>query len=263
MKTNTTGTALITGASSGIGMELCRILARNHYALILVARNRDKMDRFSKELSQLSGASVDFIAQDLSSAGVGQDVFKAATAISKNIDILINNAGVGLFGSFADTSLARELEMIHLNITTLTELTKLFLPSMLKKGHGKILNVASTAAFQPGPLMAVYYATKAYVLSFSEAIAEELRGTGVTVTTLCPGPTDTGFKEAAKLEESKLFKTGVMSAATVAEAAYKGMMKGTRIVIPGATNWILVESVRFLPRHLVTKIVKQVQGKVS
>jgi short-subunit dehydrogenase len=176
------------------------------------------------------------------------------------VDVLVNNAGFGLNGRFAETDLDRELAMIQVNIAALTHLTKLFLKPMVERGRGRILNVASTAAFQPGPLMAVYYASKAYVLSFSEAIAEELGGTGVTVTALCPGPTATGFAEAAEMTNSRLFKLKKpMTSMDVAKAGYRAMQRGKRIVVTGAMNKLLAQSVRISPRALVTKVTRTLQ----
>ncbi|MCQ6268065.1 SDR family oxidoreductase [Fictibacillus sp. WQ 8-8] len=177
------------------------------------------------------------------------------------VDFLVNNAGYGLFGEFTETDLQDELSMIDINIKALTTLTKLFLPGMKQRRNGKILNVASTAAFQPGPLMAVYYATKACVLSFSEALENEMKGNGVTVTALCPGPTKTGFESRANLGQSKLFKSGVMDVERVANIGYEGLMKGKSIVIPGFKNRLLANSIRFIPRKWVTATVRNVQEK--
>jgi short-subunit dehydrogenase len=175
------------------------------------------------------------------------------------VDVLVNNAGFGSYGLFAEGDERAQIEMLHVNVVALTHLTKLFLPGMIAHGSGRVLNVASTAAFQPGPLMAVYYATKAYVLSFSEAISNELAGTNVTVTALCPGPTETNFVAAAGMEKSKLFEANVMDARTVALAGYRGMREGKTIVIPGFRNNLMARAVGFAPRSLVTKIVRRVQ----
>ena len=175
------------------------------------------------------------------------------------MDVLINNAGFGAYGAFAESNLERDLEMIQVNISALTSLTRLVLPGMLERRRGRIMNVASTAGFQPGPLMAVYYATKAYVIMFSEAIANELKGTGVTVTCLCPGATATQFAARANMEQSRLFKLGAMRSADVAQAGYKGMMAGKTLVIPGLLNKTLAFSVRFSPRKLVTAISRSLQ----
>jgi short-subunit dehydrogenase len=246
-------TALITGASSGIGLELARIFARQGYDLILVARNRQRLEEIATELKP---AAVKVIAKDLSVAGAAEEIQREVPMV----DILVNNAGFGVFGKFAGTPLPDELGMLQLNITALVILTKLYLPGMIQAGTGKILNVASTAAFQPGPLMAIYFATKAFVLSFSEAIGNELEGTGVTVTALCPGPTATGFQERGKMQDSGLVKgKKIMDARPVAEAGYRALMAGKPVEIPGLKNKLLAQSVRFSPRNVVTKIARKMQ----
>jgi short-subunit dehydrogenase len=190
---------------------------------------------------------------------VPQEILSEVERRGLAVDILINNAGFGASGAFADSNLQNELEMIELNIAALTALTKLVLPGMLKRRWGKIMNVASTAGFQPGPWMAVYYATKAYVILFSEAIANELKGSGVTVTCLCPGATATNFAGRAGMEHSRLFRLGAMRSLDVARAGYKGMMRGRTMVIPGWLNKALAMSVRFSPRKLVTAISGSLQ----
>jgi hypothetical protein len=243
--------ALVTGASGGIGLDISRQLWREGYELILVARSADKLRALAKELG---GAKV--IVADLAKPEAPQKVFDAAG----RVDVLVNNAGYGLAGPFSETDLARELEMIQVNIVALTHLTKLFLRPMVARNSGNILNVASTAAFQPGPLMAVYYATKAYVLSFSEAIADELRDTAVRVTALCPGPTATGFAEVAGVGSSRLFKVAKpMSSRDVARFGVAAMHRGTRVAIPGVTNKMLMQSLRVSPRRLVTTLVRKLQ----
>src|ERR1043165_596969 len=220
-------TALITGASSGLGADFARLFAKDGYDLVLVARSEGKLHELARDL----GVKTTVIAADLSKPNAAADVVAQLGAIE--IDALVNNAGVGLAGAFADNDLQTELDMIQLNVVALTQLTKLLLPPMLQRGRGRILNVASTASFQPGPLMAVYYATKAYVLSFSEAIAEELRKTPVTVTALCPGPTATGFVAAANVSETRLFTLmPPMESEKVAHIGYEAMKKGRRVVIP-------------------------------
>jgi uncharacterized protein len=252
-------TALVTGASSGIGLALSRILAKNGFDVVLVARTASKLQDAAKEL-QKSGVSADVIASDLSRPNAAADIVAELKRRNIEIEILVNNAGYGLAGPFVDNDLQRELDMIQVNIVALTQLTKLLLRPMVTQKRGRILNVASTAAFQPGPLMAVYYATKAYVLSFSEAIADELRDSGVTVTTLCPGPTQTGFAEIANMTQSRLFTLmRPMSSEDVARAGYRGMMSGKRIVIPGAKNKMLVQSLRVSPRRTVTALVRKFQ----
>ncbi len=248
-------TALITGASGGIGYALAKLFAKDRHNLVLVARGETKLNEFAGELQKQFGITVKTVAMDLSDPQSPQRLFDAIQKDGIAVDILVNNAAYGKIGLFADIPLGDELGQIDLNIRTLTSLTKLFLSPMVERGFGKILNVASTAAFQPGPLMAVYFATKAYVISFSEAIANELKGTGVTVTCLCPGPTDTEFQRTAGAENSRMFKTlGPMTARDVARHGYRGLMKGKTVVITGWRNWLLAESVRFTPRKLVVAV---------
>jgi uncharacterized protein len=256
-------TALVTGASGGLGWELARELAAGGYDLVLVARSAGKLEELAAELRSRHGTTVRVLAVDLARPGSPDEVFHQMEAAGVTVDVLVNNAGFATFGPFAETDLASELEEIQLNVATPTHLTKRFLPGMHARRRGGVLNVASTAAFQPGPLMAVYYATKAYVLSFSEALAEEMRGTGVTVTALCPGPTATGFQARADMLDSGLF-TGplkVMDAAAVARAGYEGFRAGKRIVIPGLINKLAVQSIRVSPRALAARIVRGMQAK--
>ena len=209
--------------------------------------------------TELRGITARVIPADLAKPDAPAKIIDALRGVE--INALVNNAGFGLGGEFAKTDLSAELEMIQVNITALTHLTKLVLPQMIARRRGAILNVASTAAFQPGPLMAVYYATKAYVLSFSEAIADELRNSGVTVTALCPGPTETGFASVAGTESSMLFTMmRPADSKSVARAGYEGMKSGKRIVIPGAKNKLLAQSIRVSPRRLVTAIVRKMNG---
>ena len=247
---------LLTGASSGIGYELAKRFARDRHDLVLVARSRDRLAEIAKELSGPAGVAVKVIVKDLSRPGAAQEVFDELKRESISVTVLVNCAGFGTCGFFAEDDPAVDLEMMQLNMVALTELTSLAVQEMLGRRDGRILNVASTAAFQPGPRMAVYYATKAYVLSFSEALANELSGTGVTVSTLCPGPTLTGFGERAKMEGTRLFRMGLMDAAAVAEAGYDGLMKGRGVIVPGLLNRLLLLSVRFSPRKVVTAIVR-------
>lgn len=252
-------TALVTGASSGIGLDLARELAKNGHDVVLVARTASRLQGVAAEL-QKSGVTAQVIAADLSRPSEAEEIVSELKRRNLDIEVLVNNAGYGLTGPFAENDLQRELGMIQVNIVALTHLTKLLLRPMVARRRGRILNVASTAAFQPGPLMAVYYATKAYVLSFSEALADELRNSGVTVTTLCPGPTRTGFAEIAKMTESRLFTMmRPMSSEDVARAGYRGMMSGKRLVIPGAKNKLLVQSLRVSPRRTVTALVRKFQ----
>ena len=253
-------TALITGASGGIGYELTKLFAKNSYHLVLVARNEQRLKEIAEDLRKEYGISVRVIVKDLAHAGAPKEIFDTLQRESIHVDVLVNNAGYTVFGEFSKTSLTDELQMIQVNIVALTHLTKLFLPEMLKKKSGKILNLGSTASFQPGPLMAIYYASKSYVLFFSEALSEELRNTGITVTALCPGPTETGFQKRGKMESSRLVAgKKIMDAQSVAEIGYQALMKGKAVVIPGLKNKILAQSIRFSPRSLTPRLVKHLQ----
>src|SRR5258706_7625520 len=253
-------TALITGASSGIGLDLARLFAADKWDVALVARTEPKLRELAAQIEKEHGITAHVVAADLARPEAPAEIVKTLTDRGIAIEALVNNAGFGLLGEFAKTDLTAELEMIQLNVTALTHLTKLVLPPMVERKRGAILNVASTASFQPGPLMAVYYATKAYVLSFSEAIADELRDTGVTVTALCPGPTATGFASAAGIGATRLFSlTRPASSAAVARTGYRAMLRGRRVVITGWKNKLLAQSVRISPRRVVTFIVRKLQ----
>ncbi|RCJ14502.1 short-chain dehydrogenase [Nostoc sp. ATCC 43529] len=253
-------TALITGAASGIGYELAYLFAADNYNLVLVDKNGLKLREVAEKFESKFGNFVKPIVKDLSISTSPDEIFTELQQADIQVDVLVNNAGFGTYGLFHETSLTAELEMLQVNLVCLTHLTKLFLKDMVKQGEGKILNVASAAAFQPGPLMAVYFATKAYILSFSEAIANELEGTGVTVTVLCPGSTESAFHQRTGMADSKMLKgKRMMDAQTVAEIGYRALMKGKTIVIPGFINKLLAKSVRFVPRKLVTKIVRSMQ----
>lgn len=251
-------TALITGASSGLGIEFARIHASKGGNLVLVARSKDKMETLQTELQNQYGVSVSVITKDLSEQSAPKAIFDELKSKRIRIDYLINNAGFGDFGAFVESDWEKQLQMINLNITALTYLTRLFLPDMVANKSGRILNVASTAAFQPGPTMSIYFASKAFVLSFSEAIANELSGTGVTVTALCPGATETGFKQAASLGSSNLFKgNGIATSQEVAEFGYKCMKAGKTVAVHGFLNSLMAQSVRFAPRKIVTAFARQ------
>ncbi len=252
-------TALITGASYGIGLELGRIFAREGYNLVLVARSADKLRQLAAELEKAHGTHSLILAADLTHPGSSAYLLDQTTHADIQVDVLVNNAGFGQYGLFAENDLEECLHQIQLNVTTLTHLTRLYLPPMIDRKSGRILNVASTAAFQPGPLMAVYFATKAYVLHFSEALANEVKGTGVTVTCLCPGPTATEFHKRAKATGQRLLKFGSMDARTVAEDGYRALMAGKPVVISGFKNWLMAESVRLAPRGLVTAMARKIQ----
>jgi short-subunit dehydrogenase len=253
-------TALVTGGSGGIGLELAKVLARNGFDLVLVARKRDTLEAAAGQLEGKFAIRAHVFAADLRLPDAPQAIFDFLRNENIDVEILVNNAGFGVGGEFADTSIQRELDMIQVNITALTHLTKLFIPAMIKRRSGRVLNVASTAAFQPGPLMAVYRATKAYVLSFSEALAEELRNSGVTVTALCPGPTHTDFAENAELHSSRLFNAfGIADPSEVATYGFDAMMHGKRVAIPGIKNKLLAQANRITPRALSAKLARIVQ----
>ena len=253
-------TALITGASSGIGMEFAEVFARNGYDLVLVARDEDKLEAVSNALMDAYDIEAFMLAMDLTKSDATTAIIQALEKEQVEIDVLVNNAGVGDVNDFASSDIDKADTMIHLNIHALTMLTRKILPGMVARKHGKILNVASVAAFFPGPFMSVYYATKAYVLSFSEALAEELQGTGVQVSTLCPGATKSGFQKEAHFERTKLQNANFVSAKSVAEYGYKKFMQGKQIVIPGFSNKLLVFSRRFMPVSLQAKLVRKVQA---
>jgi len=251
-------TVLITGASGGIGYELAKLFARDRHNLVLVARSADKLTQVATELQAL-GVTVRTIPVDLASPLAAKFVFDQLQRENASVDILINNAGFGAFGEFAKMSGDEIFGQIELNITALTALTHLFLPRMIARGSGRVMNVASTAGFQPGPLMAVYYATKAYVISFSEALANEVRSSGVTVTCFCPGATNTGFAKRAGNDKSRLFQQlGAMSVEKVALDGYRAVMEGRTLAISGVQNWLVAQSTRFAPRKMVTAISRWV-----
>jgi len=251
-------TALITGASVGIGRELAKLFAQNNHNLVLVARNAARLQEVAGDLERQFEVTAKAFPLDLTSSAAPQLLFDQLRRENIAIDVLVNNAGYGKLGAFTQIPYAESAGQIELNITALTHLTKLFLAPMLERKAGRILNVASTAGFQPGPLMAVYYATKAYVISFSEALANELQGTGVSVTCLCPGLTDTEFQTRAGTERTTLFRrTRPMDAATVARDGYRALMKGKPLVISGIRNRLLMESLRVSPRRVVTAVSRK------
>lgn len=242
---------LLTGASSGIGLEIAKILANKKHNLIIVARSIDKLQSLKNELKQKHDIDIVVIQKDLAQPGSAQELYSEIKEKNLSVDTLINNAGFSQQDAFKDIPLNREQDMMQLNMITLVELTKLFLPNMLEQKQGRILNVASTAAYLPGPYMAVYYASKAFVRNFSEAIATELQGTGVTVTALCPGITETGFQKEAGAQHLTRGGAPVVDAAEVARQAIEGMEKGKRIVIPGILNQFMVFLFRFIPRKFL------------
>ncbi len=256
---------LITGASKGIGKELAYVFAKNGYSLLLIARNLSELEQLQKELKDKYQCESKILSVDLAktdSVDVIINTFK--NEISK-LDVLVNNAGFGFVNKFADMPIADINGMIDVNVKVLTDLTYRVLPFMLARKSGKILNVASTAAFMPGPYMAVYYATKAYVFSFSQAIREEYRKDGITISTLCPGPTKTPFIKRAGLDDTYLFKGNfpVMTAQKVASIAFKGLMKKKRVIIPGIMNKASVISILFMPTLWVTKLTGMLEKPKS
>jgi short-subunit dehydrogenase len=253
-------TALITGASGGIGLELARLLAANHFNLILVARSAEKLGALAAELRRQHKIDAVAVPIDLADPAAPEELFHVLDEQRIFIDVLVNNAGFGTHGSFAQSDPALELQMLQVNITALVHLTRLFLPNMIANQRGRILNVASTAAFQPGPFMAGYYASKAFVLSFSQAVASELQGSGVTVTALCPGPTNTGFQARAGVAETPLFKANTMTSAEVARIGYEATMKGKPIAIAGLKNRLLAFSTRLAPRSVATSIARKLNS---
>jgi short-subunit dehydrogenase len=252
------GAALITGASSGIGAELARLCAADGYSVILVARRADRLAEMAESLAREFGVGARGVAVDLADAGACQTL-RDQTA-GDVVEILINNAGFGLRGPYTDTDWGAESRMMQVNMTALAHLTKLFAKDMLRRGSGRILNVGSTAAFVPGPFMAMYYASKAFVVSLSLSIANELQGSGVSVTVLCPGPTRTEFDTAAGLGDSNLFKGPVMSAAAVAREGYAAMMAGKPEVIAGARNRWMILLTRLAPRSMLARVTRRLNA---
>ncbi len=254
-------TALITGASSGIGLELAHLFAQDGYRLVLVARNRAALRLLGDDLQSRYGITVRIAPKDLAHPASPDELYQELQESGIMLDVLVNNAGFGATGSFLKTNWNDESEMLQVNIAALTHLTKLFLPQ-IRAREGKLLNVASAAAFLPGPFMSVYYASKAYVLSFTEAVAEEMIGTGVTVTCLCPGPVKTNFQKRAYVQDTKMANNPLLvDVRAVARIGYEGMKQGKRIVIPGWKTRLLINGTRFAPRNLLTKVVRKMQEK--
>jgi hypothetical protein len=259
MNERSKGTALVTGASSGIGLELARVFAQHGYDLVITARDEARLREVAHDLQTRHRVTVRVLAADLALHNAPQQIFEELQRDGIAVNVLVNNAGFATYGPFSQTDLDTELQLVQVNIAALTHLTKLFLPQMQQRRRGKVLNVASTAAFQPGPLMAVYYASKAYVLSFSQAIGEELRGSGVSVSCLCPGPTASSFQERAAMQKSKLMSGTMMDARTVALAGYRGLMRNQPVIIPGAHNKGFALLAKLLPGKAVLQIVKRAQ----
>lgn len=254
-------TALITGASAGIGRALAHEFARDGYEVLLVARRADALQALAREINMTHGAPARVFAHDLAQPGAGRVLFEQFEAEGTIVDVVVNNAGFGAQGAVADLPLDRQLQMIQVNVTVLTELTRLFLPAMLQRRRGGVLNVASTAAFQPGPYMAVYYATKAFVLSFTEALAEEVATSGLRVSCLAPGPTETEFADVADIRKTPLFNRLPMDAAEVAREGYRGWKRRRLLVVPGAVNRRGVLLVKLAPRAWVRRVVKRLNSQ--
>jgi short-subunit dehydrogenase len=238
-KMEMTETALITGASAGIGLELARIFAKDGYNLVLVARNKKKLEELAGELNASHSIQICVLARDLSLPGAAQEIFDEVQQAGITVDMLVNNAGIQVYGEFKDSDLARQMELIQVNLVSLTQLSRLFIPGMVSRRRGRIMNLGSTGSYAPGVLNAVYCATKAYILSFSEGLAAELYGSGVTVTAVCPGGTETEFANRAGIENVRLFRY-TMSARRVAELGYRAFMKGRQVIVTGLANQLQV-----------------------
>jgi short-subunit dehydrogenase len=246
--------AIVTGASAGLGVEFAHQLSKRGHALVLVARRKERLDELAKELGRARA-----IAIDLSKPEATRELMANVEADGEQVELLVNNAGFGLIGRFAELDASREREMIDLNVGTLTDLCRAVAPQMIARKSGAILNVASTAAFQPGPKMAVYFATKAFVLSLTEALHEELKPHGIRVSCLCPGPTRTEFGEVAGFRGNGLFDRVAMNSADVVDAGLKGLDRGDAVVVPGWMNKLTAASTRFVPRPIVRKIAGSIK----
>jgi short-subunit dehydrogenase len=247
-------TALITGASAGLGLELAQLFAADRHDVVLVARRRDQLEALATRLAAERGVVAQVIAADLADPGAPQRIVDELARRNIEIEFLVNNAGFGTTGPFVERDLPRELAMVQVNVASLVHLTGLLLPGMVARKSGRILNLGSTAGFQPGPFMAVYYASKAFVNSFTEALSRELRGTGVTATVSCPGATATEFGRVSGNDRSRLFQKRVMAAPGVAAHAYRAMMAGEAVAIPGLVNKLMVQLLRFGSRSLIRDI---------
>ena len=254
-------TALVTGASTGLGYEFAKLFAADGHDVVILARDGDRLENVKKEIEGLYGVAVRVIVKDLSDPAAPEEVFDETTGGGINIDFMVNNAGFGQRGYFHEADIDKNMRMIQVNVAALTHLSYLYVRGMVERGSGRILNVASTAAFVPGPYQAVYYASKAFVLSFSEAIATELKGTGVTVTAYCCGPTKTEFGERAGTSKNNMFRNTalVSNAFEAAEAGYKGAMAGKRVVISGFMNHMTRVAGRFMPHGFVAQTVKRLE----
>ncbi len=256
-----TRTALVTGASGGIGYALAAVFAANKYDLVITARGTEKLEDARRDFETRYGIKVHVITADLADAGAPARIDWELTSRGLTVDVLVNNAGFGTWGLFEDTDWQAQTGMLQVNIVALTQLTRLLLPGMLRRGRGSVLNVASTAAFAPGPLMSVYFASKAYVHSFSAALAREVAGRGVTVTCLCPGPTASGFQQRAANTHIRVNKDRELAPArAVAEYGYRAMVKGQAVAIYGWDNRCAVFLTRILPTSLVARVVQFLQA---
>jgi short-subunit dehydrogenase len=251
----TARTALVTGASGGLGAHFARLFAQDGHDVVLVARRRDKLDQVAAELSAIeTGITVTVIVADLADPDAPPSIHDQLVQAGRNVDFLVNNAGFGTNGSFAQLPVQRELELVDVNVKALVHLTRLFLPAMIARGRGRVLNIASTAGFVPGPYMATYYASKAFVISFTEALARELRGSGVTATAACPPATSTEFAAVAGAERSTLFRSGAADPAQVAAYSYRAMAAGTTLAIPGMRNRLGIQGLRITPRGMIRTV---------
>ncbi|WP_267640929.1 SDR family NAD(P)-dependent oxidoreductase [Haloarchaeobius amylolyticus] len=253
-------TALVTGASSGIGRELARQFARHGHDLVLVARREAELAAVADDLESRHGIAATTIPMDLDDEAAPQELYDAVHDHDLDVGILVNNVGIGTYGPFAESDLDEEQTQLRLNVTTLVTLTRLFLDDFTERGTGKVLNVGSVAGFQPGPFMAGYYASKAYVNSFTEAIAEELRGTGVSATVLCPGPVDTEFQDRAGMGNSAVGSTYMQPVEDVAQAGYRGLMSGETVVVPGLPMKLLTTLARITPRPILRRVARRVNS---
>lgn len=254
-------TALVTGASAGIGIDLAECFAKDGYDLVITARSEPALREVAERLSKAYGVKVTPIACDLGQAGAGKTLAREISSRELRIDVLVNNAGFGFTGAFADTPIEQQLGMIDLNVRALTELTHIYWQGMLQRGAGGVLNVASTAAFQPGPLMSVYYASKAFVLSLTEALWEEARGTKVKVSCLCPGPTVSKFHDRAGTDKTRLFSAAKpMPSMKVAQKGYDAFQRNKRVIVTGGLNKVLAGTSGLAPRGLLLRVVRHLQG---
>ena len=260
----TTGkTALITGASGGIGLELARIFSRNGFNLAIIATNEQRLNEVKQEIEKSAGVPVKVIAKDLSREEAPQEIYDELQSEGMRVDVLVNNAGYSIYGKFTETDNKNEIDMMKVNIFALTQMTKLFLPGMVERGEGKVLNVSSIGAFGPGPLMAVYFASKSYVLYFSEAMANELKGTGVTATALCPGPTHSNFVQRGGMGGARLARMNFMfmDARSVARTGYRGLMRGKTVDVACRRNALMSLLPRLGPRDLTTAVLRFLYDK--